>query len=279
MATDLSRTTGNIVIMIGREPDSPPLPYELQGHVSTETWEFRMRQVRRLCAQFSKPLFERVWFFGAAVLTFVLPLVLYRLIFNAITPLAVRQNLENANNFNNAFNQTSAIAAERAIEPFFFKARAIVLGVFVGVVLLSWGPLLAWKRVGAMRANAMTRRWKEEDSSRGAEFVPAWQVKPPGIFTTTGRVLVTFPQIYSNAQQSHFHPNAQLPPYLVQPSQNGGAPAGGYFYNAGNGGQMYMPPPNAQGYYPGSAPNRGGGGRSPMLVDEKYRDDFDDVKV
>jgi len=275
MANDLSRTTGNIVILIGREPDSPPLPYELQGHVSSETWEFRMRQVRRLCDQFSKPIFERIWFCLAAVLTFVTPLVLYPVIFNAITPLNLRQNLDNSdtgfNNSFNQFNQTNIIAAERAIQPFFFKARAIVLGVFIGIILIAWGPLVAWKRVGVMRANAMTRRWKEEDSSRGADFVPAWKVTPAGVFTTVGRVYVTFPQIYS--QQSLFHPNAQLPPYLVQPSQNGGAPAGGYFYNSGNGGQMYQP---GNGGY---VPPRTAGGRSPMLVDEKYREDFDEVKV
>lgn len=281
MAANMSRGVGNIVIVV-RDSDAPPLPYELQNHVSSETWDFRMRQVRRLCNQYSKPLLERIWFTIAFLATLVLPVALYSVIFNAITPASVRSGFDNSfdrNNNNRIDGHNDEIAK------YYFEARGILLGVFVGLVLVFWGPLVAWKRIGSAKANAMTNRWKAEDATRGQSadgFVPSWRIKTPGVFTVVGRVFISTPQVYAAPQMSFFAPGAAggLPPYIIQPAQNG-VPAGGYFYNPGNGGQMYMPPPPVGppgAGYPGPRSESPEGER-PMLVDEKYREHFDDVKV
>lgn len=281
MATNMSRGAGNIVIVV-RDSDSPPLPYELQNHVSTETWDFRMRQVRRLCNQYSKPMLERIWFTIAFLTTFILPIALYNVIFNAITPASVRSGFDASfGNFNGT--RPDGHFNNNEIAKYYLEARGILLGVFVGLVLVFWGPLVAWKRIGSIKANAMTNRWKAEDASRGSSgFIPAWRIRTPGVFSILGRVFITTPQVYTAPQMSFFAPGAtgNLPAYIIQPAQNG-APAGGYFYNPGNGGQMYMPPP------PMGAPGTGYTGQRsespegerPMLVDEKYREHFDDVKV
>ena len=213
-------------------------------------------------------------------MTFILPIGLYGIIFNAITPVSVR------NAFNNSFdpyNRNRLDGHNVEISKYYFEARGILLGVFVGIVLVFWGPLVAWKRIGTARANAMTNRWKAEDAARGqadqfSGFVPSWRIKTPGVFTVVGRVFVSTPQIYSAPQMSFFAPGAAggLPPYIIQPATNG-VPTGGYFYNPGNGGQMYMPPPLQQAPY---QPRAGSPeGERPMLVDEKYREHFDEVKV
>jgi len=267
MASNMSRTTDNITIVIRPEPDSPQLPYELSQHLSRETWDFRMRQIRALCLHYSKPMFERAWFIVSTIVTFVVPMVLYPVIFDAVTPKSVRDQFNQS--FNNGFNPNGTrIDSQRIddeISQYYFKARGITLAIFVGIVLLFWGPLIFWKRLGTFRANAMTRRWLTEDSSRGATFVPKWVVRTPGVFTITGRVMVTTPP---GAQPSLFRQDAHLPPYLLQPAQNG-APPGGYFYP--NGAPMYQAP---QGPPPFDSR-----GAQPMLVDEKYPQDFHDVKV
>jgi len=263
MSSSTTRTTDQIVIIVRREPESLPLPYELNGYVAPETWEFRFRQINALCSQYSKPLLERVWFLVSLLVTLILPMVLYPVIFNAITPKNIRDAFDRDTSDtpqqgSNRFDGN----AEEAISKYILEARGIIFGVFVGVVLVFWGPLILWKRIGTIRANAMTRQWAVQDGLGGASFVPRWTVRTPGVFTITGRVTISTPP---NVPPSLFHPQAYIPPYLMQQAnQNGG---GYHFYPAPNENgavPTYMPPPPGV-YMTGD--------------DEKRREDFEDVKV
>lgn len=108
------------------------------------------------------------------------------------------------------------------------------------------------------------------------------------MLTVVGRVLISTPPT-SKSQRSSFSASAsgELPAYLLQPAQNGAAPAG-YFHNPGNGGQIWISPPmgyhshnpNADaGVHGGYGDEKAGSRAMPMMVDEKYRTGFDEVRV
>lgn len=221
---------GKITLVVSQAHEMPPLPYELSGLVEHDVWDQRTRTIKGLCARFSKPLPERIWFIIAMICTLVLPFPLYRLIFNAVFD-------------RNRPNDT------------FFEARAAGFGVFVGVLVLFWGPLALWKWLGASRMRGQLRQWEAYDrSNANGRFVPEWKVEMPGIFSINGRVMISTPP---SAAPTNFSPGAYLPPYINAPA--------------------YMPyaPPPAQGM-PGTTAYNGGPGYG-LSGDEKAG--FQDVNL
>jgi len=203
---------GNITLHVSQAHEMPPLPYELSGLIAHETWEQRTQVIKGMCARFSRPLFERVWFIVAMISTLVLPFPLYRLIFNAV------------------------FDPKRPNETF-FEARAAGFGIFIGVLVVFWAPLAFWKWMGASRMRAQLRQWETYDRANASgRFVPEWKVEMPGIFSIVGRVTITTPP---SVTPTTFHQGAYLPPYINAPAymQNGPAPQGpmpGTFaYNGG----------------------------------------------
>jgi len=259
MSTNTQRTPDNIIITIQKKFDAPPLPYELQGHVAAETWDFRIRQIHVLCNQFSKPLLERTWLAISILATFVLPISLYDVIFNAVTPKPLRDALDRQTLGNAPPSNRFDGNVDDAIGKYLMETRGIIFGMLIGIFVVFWLPLISWKGIGAMRANDMTRRWEEEDRSRGATFVPHWTVTPPGIITLTGTAKISTPPI---RPPSLFHQYTNVPPYLAQ-QQN---------YNH-NGYNNY---PYGNEAVPAYFPNYGymfAGG------DEKHHEKFDESKV
>ncbi|CAE6440083.1 unnamed protein product [Rhizoctonia solani] len=226
----------------------PPLPYELSGLVAHDVWDHRTQTIKMLCARFSKPLYERIWFITAMIATLALPLPLYRLVFDAVFD-------------ENRANQT------------FYAARAAGFGIFLGVIFVFWAPLAFWKwewpvcgdsfgsgtvktgqmpmagssltarvlEVGVARMRRQLREWDGQDrSNANGRFVPEWKVEMPGIFSINGRVTISTPP---SVAPSSFHAGAYLPPYIHAPAYappatqgpmpgtlayNGGAPVYGY---------------------------------------------------
>ena len=65
-----------------------------------------------------------------------------------------------------------------------YEARLISFGIFIGVAILFWAPLVIWKMIGRRRMSDLVKRWAEADVlARGpGAFVPMWWVQTPGIF-------------------------------------------------------------------------------------------------
>jgi len=219
MSTNTQRTPENIVVTITKKFDAPPLPYELHGHIAPDTWDFRFRQIHILCNQYSKPLFERIWLLISILATFVLPIVLYGVVFNAITPKPLRDALDRQTFGNSPPSNRFDGNVDDAIGKYSLETRGIIFAVLVGVFLVFWLPLIVWKALGTVRANAMTRRWEEEDRTRGATFISRWTVTTPGIITLTGTTKIPTPP---NPPPSTFHPYANIPSFIAQqPSYDG----------------------------------------------------------
>jgi len=210
---------GNITLIVGKAHEMPPLPYELSGLIAHETWDQRTRTIKGMCARFSKPLFERVIFIVAMILTLALPFPLYNLVFNAVFD-------------------------PRRPNDTFFQARAAGFGVFVAVVLFCWAPLAVWKWIGAARMRAQLRQWETNDRANASgRFVPEWKVEMPGIFSINGRVTITTPP---SVAPTSFSAGAYLPPYINAPAYMHAVPAppqgpmpGTLAYNGGGPGYGY----------------------------------------
>lgn len=209
---------GSITLVVGKDHEMPPLPYELTGLIPHDVWDQRTQTIKMMCARFSKPLFERIWFITAMLSTLVLPFPLYRLVFNAV------------------FDPSRA-------DETFFEARAAGFGIFMGIIIVMWAPLAFWKWFGIARMRSQLRQWQTYDhANANGRFIPLWKVEMPGIFSINGRVTITTPP---SPVPSSFQPGAYLPPYINAPAYmpnaphaqgpmpgtlayNGGAPVHGY---------------------------------------------------
>ncbi|KAH7339426.1 hypothetical protein B0J17DRAFT_655088 [Rhizoctonia solani] len=204
---------GSITLIVSNTHVMPPLPYELSGLVAHDVWDYRTQTIKMLCARFSKPLYERIWFIAAMIATLALPLPLYRLVFDAVFD-------------ENRANQT------------FYAARAAGFGIFLGVIFVFWAPLAFWKWFGIARMRKQLREWDGQDrSNANGRFVPEWKVEMPGIFSINGRVTITTPP---SVAPSSFHAGAYLPPYIHAPAYAPAAPhptqgpmPGTFAYNGG----------------------------------------------
>ncbi|QRV79264.1 hypothetical protein RhiJN_07279 [Ceratobasidium sp. AG-Ba] len=216
---------GKITLHVSRAHEMPPLPYELSGLMAHEQWDQRTQTIKAMCARFSKPLIERVWFLVAMISTLILPFPLYRLVFNAI------------------------FDPDRSNETF-YEARAAGFGIFVAVMVVFWVPLAVWKFIGAAKMRAQLRQWDTYDRANASgRFVPEWKVEMPGIFSVVGRVTITTPP---NAAPTVFAPGAYLPPYINAPAYMQGAPVppqGPMAYNGGGPGFGYSGPDEKSGFH------------------------------
>jgi len=183
------RTPDLIVLYLGREHNTPPLPVELQPYLSEGDWSYRLSQTNQILKRSSAPIFERIWFGLALVATLVVPIVLYDVLFNT---------------FARRLPENSAGIVE---------LRAIGAGIFVGTIFVFWAPLAIWKGVTAIRIRKLTNSFAKEDAARGNPSI-RWQVYAPGVFGMRGRVTISTPPPTS---PSVFDPNAGLPEYIAPP--------------------------------------------------------------
>ena len=104
------------------------VPFELRECVFPDEWQTRLIAIRDLAFRFHNPIFERIWLFVSFLATLVIPLALYAVIFNSMSGGVDLRNDPNGPNK-------------------IFKARMISFGLFVGTILLFWGPMVAWKMI------------------------------------------------------------------------------------------------------------------------------------
>ncbi|KAF8326541.1 uncharacterized protein EI90DRAFT_3069576 [Cantharellus anzutake] len=262
--TSVFKSTDNLItIRLGRTLDMPPLPFELNGIVAQETWEYRVRETNKLFLRSSKPIFERIWFGIAFTAMVVLPAALYG---------GIRATLDNED-FRYRFDDDDRVWKYR------WEVRGITIGILVATVLVFWGPLVAWKCYGTKKAKAMARQWNEADAAAPTEnnFRPIWSVRAPNLLSSYGSLTVTAPP--ATVIVSNFDPQMQtsLPSYLIQqPTQPSGYSFPYYSIDQApvlddktNPGPMeHSPQPRSQG--PAGERERN---------ESVRRDDFEEVKV
>ncbi|KAI0058078.1 hypothetical protein BV25DRAFT_1891819 [Artomyces pyxidatus] len=267
------RTSDQVVLYLHQKQAPPVLPFELHGHVSPDSWASRIPTLIRLTSRYNKPLFEGIWMLVYFITAIAVPAALYPVIFHALDKNATNtfNNFNTFDNFNNRINNND--------RPF-FETRFITFGIFVGITLFFWIPILVWKHIGQTRATALVNKWAAEDSrNRGAgTFVPVWKVTLPGSFTNNTRLIVTLPP---SQIPSSFHPALYQQSWINGPVDGGsGYPGqgfqGGYNFQDGSGYNN----PNMYGNIPlysnDKAPAYNDDGNT-RFTDEKQR--FDDVKV
>ncbi|EPQ57261.1 hypothetical protein GLOTRDRAFT_110492 [Gloeophyllum trabeum ATCC 11539] len=190
------RTTDSIVVYLAPSQPAPThVPFELQSHVSADTWAIRVAAISRVAAQYNKPRFERAWTLLAMLSIVIVPIVLYHVLIDAFHVHFDRFGFADTD-------------VDKLVE-----VRWITFGVFAGLVLLFLVPLALWKFIGQRRVNGMINGWAREDRVlRGSGTqLPVWAVKTPGVFRPTIQLTVTIP---ASPAPTTFHPDAYLPNYL-----------------------------------------------------------------
>ncbi|KAF8530497.1 hypothetical protein BU17DRAFT_36227 [Hysterangium stoloniferum] len=179
---------------------TPPVPFELSGHIAADDWAIRVPALTRLASRYYKPIFERVWLVLSIGITLI-PLLAYQPIFVAI--------------YGNAPNENSKSMV----------ARLIGLLMFFAALAICWAPIYIWKTIGNRRVRALLASYSAADAARSSlsSFVPKWSINTPGIFTTQTILTITTPP---TAPITSFHPDAYLPAYIGKAEEAQGA----YFY-------------------------------------------------
>jgi len=178
------------VALLRGMPVLPPVPLELQSFISREEWERRLDAVNHLARRYSKPIVERIWIFMAFLLTLVVPIVLYHVLWNKL----VVEDLDQ-----------------------FAQLRLITLGIFVGTLFFVWTPLILWKCLGRYRMRNLLNEWTKIDilAKNKGIFVPLWNVYLPSSFSQAITVRISIPP---RSNPTTFHPDAYLPPYIAPPN-------------------------------------------------------------
>jgi len=174
-------------------PTLPPVPLELQRFISPQEWERRLDAINKLAHRYSKSLIERIWIFMGFLLTLVTPIVVYRLLADQLT--------------NQSDDETDLLRQ-------FAQLKLITLGIFVGILVIVWLPLILWKCLGRYRMRKLLNEWGKIDilAKNKGLFVPLWSVDLPSSLAQAITVRISIPP---RMNPSTFHPEAYLPPYIA----------------------------------------------------------------
>lgn len=199
------RGAGSVTISLRKKDTHPPLPYELQNVYSSEIWSSRAQAATSLAKRWSRPLTERIYFGCVLLIQFIVPMTISNLVLTSIY----------------GTGENRRIPPEK-----FFEFRAVAMGIFLGIFILFWTPLITWKVMGRRKLKALENEWLGIDRATvPGGFIPKWRLAKPGIFSSTTTIRVTVPTVA--VVLSNFHPNAPLPPYI-----NPAAPPYEYGYPA-----------------------------------------------
>jgi len=195
------REDGHVTLYLSKKYAPPPVPFELQGHISSDDWNIRVPALTNLASKYYKPIFERVWLVLAVIITLIIPIATYGPIFNSL------------------YHENNAGSSKA------FAARALGLVIFLASLFLFWLPVYIWKLIGRRRVQALLNRYSAADAARppASGFIPKWSMNTPGVFTTQTILTITTPPV---APMSSFHPDAYLPAYIGKAEEAQGA----YFY-------------------------------------------------
>lgn len=80
--------------------------------------------------------------------TIIVPAALNRVIFDAITPKALRDafDRDNGNSHDLASNRFDG-NSDQAIDKYIVETRLINLAIFIGLFMVLWTPFVLWKRI------------------------------------------------------------------------------------------------------------------------------------
>lgn len=186
----VQRHPGMINVILTKDNPAPPLPYELQSSIRPDTWSHRVDAVTQCCYKYSKPIIERIWFAVAFITMFVVPMIINQIVFrNLFEDIQTPETL--------------------------YRTRWILFGVFVGIAIVLWVPLILWKSFGKRQVNKLLAEWNKLDRATAPNtFIPNWRVSTPGIFRSTAALSVTTPPV---PVMTSFSVNAPLPPYINAP--------------------------------------------------------------
>jgi len=196
------RTSNDIVLYLSpKQPTPSSVPFELQSYITAEVWAERVPAIARTAGRYSKPLFERVWFFLGFLACIFVPATLYN--------LAVARAEDRYGGFFNVPGQ------------FFFDLRLVIMAIFIGTALFFFLPMFIWKQIGKRRVNSMLRNWAGADRMNLGinAALPVWRVITPGVFFDRITLSISLPQ---EKAPSNFHPNAYLPSFINAPVDDGG---------------------------------------------------------
>jgi len=177
-------------------PSLPPVPLELQSFISPQEWERRLDAINKLAHRYSKPIMERIWILLGFLLTLIGPILVYRLL---------------AANLPDPEFDLATFRRE------FTQLKLITLGVFIGILVVAWAPLVLWKCLGRYRMRSLLNEWGQVDvlAKNKGLFVPLWSVDLPSSFARAVTVRISIPPRLS---PTTFHPEAYLPPYIAPAS-------------------------------------------------------------
>lgn len=179
---------------------TPPIPFELMGHISADDWDMRVPALTKLASRYYKPLFERIWLAVSILITLIVPLVVYPSIDRAI------------------FGKDESKGSKA------FAARVVSVLIFLAVVLMMWMPIFIWKRIGTRRVRLLLASYATADESRVPRppFIPKWTMSTPGIINMDIALHISTPPV---APVTLFHPDAYLPAFIGKVEERGA-----YFY-------------------------------------------------
>jgi len=209
------REDGQIAVYLSSQsPNLPPVPLELQSFIMQEEWERRLIAINQLASRYSRLLLERIWVFVGFILSVLAPVI----VFKVLEVVWLK----------NAWTDSGELLISRdKLVSTYTEIRLITFGVAVGVIIIVWGPFIAWKSIGRFRMRALVREWAQIDilAMKKGLFVPMWNVSLPSSYSSSTIVRVTIP---ARMNPTTFHPDAYLPPYINPPQYIAGYPQMGY---------------------------------------------------
>jgi len=159
-------------------PNHPVLlPFELQGHISPDTWAHRVATIVAITSYHTRPTPERLWLIIGFVAAVSVPLSLHTVLLRALQQ-----------------------GSSRVI-----VARCLEAAIFVGIALGFLIPLTVWKSIGRARLTSLLRQWAYEDLVLKGPYqlLPTWKVKSPGMFRNRTTLIILVPLAAQRSPFSH----------------------------------------------------------------------------
>ncbi|THH30780.1 hypothetical protein EUX98_g3401 [Antrodiella citrinella] len=195
------------------------LPFALRGYCSQEVWEKRLPAFVRKASRFHHMVFEWVWFAVFIAAMIGVPIAMYQVAWDKLPEDKDEKEFGTDNWWShNSFDRA-------------WKCRLISFASWLAVTLLCYIPIITWKTSGKNAVNKMLKQWEEQDKAlKPNQAVPVWRMRTPGFLSNQIKLVIDAP---GNPPFSSFHPNSNLPPYIVNGPLDPNAayyyqPMGGY---------------------------------------------------
>ncbi|KAH7888752.1 hypothetical protein F5I97DRAFT_746970 [Phlebopus sp. FC_14] len=194
LSSTSKQATTDVAVELSHSQPPPPLPFELQGIITPDTWETRVHAIVAVTSRYSRPTFERIYLMFGILVTLVISVAAYY--------FSLRE-LENTGN-----NSDANV----------WYARFISLGVTIATWVVLFFPVTLWKYMGKVRIKKILARWSQDDIRTIPPYAagPEWRLTPPGLFRDAIILAVTVPV---KPRKSNFQPDANLPPYIGPASE------------------------------------------------------------